>query len=49
MKMPELSLTPSVLGVLILDSEGNRIVAKYYQGFLGKNATEQVRRELLEI
>ena len=35
------SLVPSVLAVLLLDSEGNRIIAKYYQGFLA-SATEQV-------
>jgi hypothetical protein len=29
------TLVPSVLAVLLLDSEGNRIIAKYYQGFLG--------------
>ena len=36
------SLVPSVLAVLLLDGEGNRIIAKYYQGFLGA-AIEQVR------
>lgn len=36
------ALTPAVLGVLILDSEGNRIVAKYYKDFLS-TPVEQVR------
>ncbi|EGB04231.1 hypothetical protein AURANDRAFT_32885 [Aureococcus anophagefferens] len=27
------ALVPSILAVLLLDSEGNRIIAKYYQGF----------------
>jgi len=42
--MPEQSLTPSVLGVLILDAEGNRIIAKYYKGFLSSQA-EQTKFE----
>jgi len=43
-KMPENSLTPSVLGVLILDSEGNRIIAKYYKGYMAGQA-EQTKFE----
>jgi hypothetical protein len=35
------ALVPSILAVLLLDSEGNRIIAKYYQGFQSC-AVEQV-------
>ncbi|KAJ8610674.1 hypothetical protein CTAYLR_005648 [Chrysophaeum taylorii] len=38
------SLAPTVLGVLILDSEGNRIIAKYYKGFMS-GAADQAKFE----